>query len=589
MKNIYLASTKYFKIKIRIKVLIFVTLIIFFSCEKVNTDRELLLVTQNVEDINATGGLASAVIVDMGEAQKLTSYGWCWSTSPSPTIENEKINKGETNRNGIFYTDLKGLNPNTTYYLRPFIEYNTAVVYGEEIDIETKPLEFSLQLPEEYGIYATSYSYQLTWSANISDDLKIELFKDEILVETIVNQIENSGSFEWTISPLIEESNNYRIKLSSVQNSAVYVVSEQFTILHEIPPIITTSNANVISFFEATVTGAILNYGTQSGVIQHGHCWAKTQNPTIDNFKTQFGSTTLIYNFESELENLDYNTTYYVRTYVVSNFGTTYGNELTFTTPNVPTLPFEIELITTGTFPMGCENGQSDCNTNELPLHNVTVNNFFISKNEITNQQYADFLNDYGSNTVKNGEYAGEVMIEPSTGVYDWGLHNNNGVWEAVVGYENFPVLRVSWFGANEFCRFYGANLPTEAEWEYAARGGSHFTDYYTYSGSNNPDLVAWYDENSDLITHEIGTKQANQLSINDMSGSMMEWCADWYASDYYAVSPQNNPQGPGMGTTRVIRGGAWSLPLDYCRVSFRYGSSPTSKFYDIGFRVVLK
>jgi len=127
--------------------------------------------------------------------------------------------------------------------------------------------------------------------------------------------------------------------------------------------------------------------------------------------------------------------------------------------------------------------------------------------------------------------------------------------------------------------------LPTEAEWEYAARGGQS-SGWYRYSGSYTVENVAWYYNNSGNSTHPVGTKEANELGIYDMSGNVWEWCSDWYSSTYYNSSPPNNPIGPSTGSYRVVRGDCWNFFVEYARVSFRYFSWPDFSYGNFGFRL---
>jgi formylglycine-generating enzyme required for sulfatase activity len=150
----------------------------------------------------------------------------------------------------------------------------------------------------------------------------------------------------------------------------------------------------------------------------------------------------------------------------------------------------------------------------------------------------------------------------------------------------------VSWDEAQEFIKRLntatGKNyrLPTEAEWEYAARGGK-LSKGYKYSGSNNFDEVVWYYANSDGQTHPVGTKKANELGIHDMSGNVLEWCRDWYGEEYLASS-QTNPKGASNGSRRVIRGGYRGDYADYCRVADRGDNCLSYRIEALGFRVVL-
>ena len=156
---------------------------------------------------------------------------------------------------------------------------------------------------------------------------------------------------------------------------------------------------------------------------------------------------------------------------------------------------------------------------------------------------------------------------------------------------DNLPVENVSWNDCQQFIdklndltgrRF---RLPTEAEWEFAARGGNK-SRHTQYSGSSNIDEVAWYDGNSSIKTHPVKTKKANELGIYDLSGNVWEWCQDWYGD--YSSNAQTNPTGPSSGTFRVYRGGSWFNNARYCRSAFRISYSPDYRYYNLGLRLVL-
>ncbi|MBL7804719.1 MAG: SUMF1/EgtB/PvdO family nonheme iron enzyme [Saprospiraceae bacterium] len=253
-----------------------------------------------------------------------------------------------------------------------------------------------------------------------------------------------------------------------------------------------------------------------------------------------------------------------------------------------------------GTLPLGCTDEQSkDCYSDEKPPHPVTLSGFALSATEVTNEQYAAFLNDYGSTTVKNGPYQGMTMIEE----HDWGIRipiqKGPFRYAPQSGYEKHPVVNVSWYGATEYCRWLsertGQNyrLPTEAEWEYAARGGQKADPkrMFLYAGSDNLDEVAWYGGNSGGQTHPVGQKKPNILGLYDMSGNVWEWCSDWYGKDYYKTISKGakNPTGPDSGDNRVNRGGGWNNDPQGCRAAIRLAYGPTSLGSDIGFRLVLQ
>jgi formylglycine-generating enzyme required for sulfatase activity len=158
-------------------------------------------------------------------------------------------------------------------------------------------------------------------------------------------------------------------------------------------------------------------------------------------------------------------------------------------------------------------------------------------------------------------------------------------------GCDSCPVERVTWYNVNEYIKRLnkktGMNfrLPTEAEWEYAARGGK-LSKGFKFSGSDNIDSVAWKDGNSNTRTHPVGLKKSNELGIYDLTGNVWEWCADFYVSDYYQKSPSTNPAGPEEGMYRVIRGGSWFHDSKGLRVTSRDSGNPNYYYGYIGFRL---
>ncbi|MDR2970779.1 MAG: formylglycine-generating enzyme family protein [Bacteroidales bacterium] len=223
---------------------------------------------------------------------------------------------------------------------------------------------------------------------------------------------------------------------------------------------------------------------------------------------------------------------------------------------------WEMVYVQGGTFTMG---GASEKGSDANPAHSVTINSFYIGKYTVDQEMWKRVMNNNPSD-IKG---------------------------------DQLPVEMVSWNDVQQFIeklnemtgkRF---RLPTEAEWEYAARGGNK-SKGYKYSGSNTINDVAWYDGNSGWITHPVGIKLPNELGIYDMSGNVHEWCSDWYDLSYYSSSPSYNPKGPDFGSgpeftsCRVMRGGSWHDGAEYCRVSARSYYEPDHYYSDIGFRLVL-
>ena len=256
---------------------------------------------------------------------------------------------------------------------------------------------------------------------------------------------------------------------------------------------------------------------------------------------------------------------------------------------------FNIELVALpgGTFTMG--DIWNVGNSWELPTHQVTLSSFEISASEITNQLYADYLTYAladGSITATNSSVTG--TWEGSS--YEFlDLDNSycqisysSGQFNVDSGKENYPVIEVSWYGATGFAEHYGFRLPTEAEWEYAARGIASGEDHKWSGTSTEGQLTnyAWYIANNNPSgTKEVATKLPNGNGLYDMSGNVWEWVSDWYGD--YSSSPQTDPQGPESGSSRVLRGGSWVSDGSYCRAAYRYGDDPDLSYDGRGFRLV--
>ena len=211
--------------------------------------------------------------------------------------------------------------------------------------------------------------------------------------------------------------------------------------------------------------------------------------------------------------------------------------------------------------------------------HQEKVSDFKMSKTEITNGQYCLFLNAAKVNST--GKYNENLLFDVTSKHIQISFEGN--VWQSKSGYENYPMICVTWYGADEYCKYYGGRLPTEAEWEYAARGGNK-KNTYSYAGSNFLDMVAWFAENSGNDTRKVATKNPNALGLHDMSGNVEEWCFDWYNRDYNRKKQDANAQKP---TNKVVRGGSFASSASACRVSDRNYNLPANSNFNTGFRIV--
>ncbi|MDY0197139.1 MAG: SUMF1/EgtB/PvdO family nonheme iron enzyme [Tenuifilaceae bacterium] len=232
-------------------------------------------------------------------------------------------------------------------------------------------------------------------------------------------------------------------------------------------------------------------------------------------------------------------------------------------TETAANLNLEMVSVRGGTYTMGCiSEKKGDCYPSEKPAHLVTVNDFYMGKYEVTQAQWYAIMG------------------------------NNPSLFS---GCDNCPVEQVSWYDIQEFLeklnRITGKNyrLPSEAEWEYVAKGGVQSNEY-KYAGSNNIRKVAWYTKNSEYKTHPVGSKTPNKLGIYDLNGNVWEWCNDWYSDSYYGSSSSINPQGPTSGSGRVQRGGSWRMSAGVSRITYRsyLDTDPSNRSNDVGFRLVL-
>ena len=229
-----------------------------------------------------------------------------------------------------------------------------------------------------------------------------------------------------------------------------------------------------------------------------------------------------------------------------------------------------------GTFTMGANPRDDNADNDERPTHSVTISDFYLGETEVTQALWQAVM---GTTIQQQRDKANTSW--PMRGVGN-----------------DYPMYYITWNDCQEFITKLNTMLssqlggkrfalPTEAEWEYAARGGQK-NKSYIFSGSNNIENVAWYDDNSKIKSHPVAQKQANELGLYDMSGNVWEWCADWYKNDYYSNSAQYDPTGPTSGSHRVLRGGSWRYHTGYCRVSHRYHSSPDYCISFLGLRLAL-
>ena len=356
-------------------------------------------------------------------------------------------------------------------------------------------------------------------------------------------------------------------------------------------PVVTTGLVAKIGSHSASCVGNITSDGG-SPITARGVCycyWSVT--PTIHELVTDGGTSTGQYTHS--LVKLYSNTEYYIRAYAVNRMGTGYGSILKFKTLPATGLPVTMVSVLGGSFTMGSpfdEYGRDDDET----LHQVTLGDFRMSKYLITNVQFAAFLNAKGigvDGLYAVGAFPAQRLIFSSS----FGLFFSQAQWLPNEGYENCPVINVTWYGAMEFASYSGGRLPTEAEWEYACRAGTSTPFNTGICLTDGQADYSWDAPNPGCIntnksrpqrTMPVDTFPANSYGLHDMHGNVWEWCGDWYGT--YPLGNQINPNGPSTGTNRVVRGGAFYLPAYYCRSANRSSMAPEAYLEAYGFRIVM-
>ena len=237
-------------------------------------------------------------------------------------------------------------------------------------------------------------------------------------------------------------------------------------------------------------------------------------------------------------------------------------------------------LVPAGPFLMGSnEEGYQD----QQPQHEISLDDYWIDKYEVTNHDFARFLN------AKGNQIEGGSSWLNTNGV---GCHIKeiDGYFKVIAGYETHPVIHATWYGARAYAQWAGKRLPTEAEWEKAASWNPELKKKYRWPWGDTWDserLTSWKGVHLFTVPVDSHPNGASPYGVFNMAGNVWEWCADWYSHDYYKTSPYKNPTGPVSGEYRVIRGGSWGSYNIFSSTSYRSISQPQSSNFDVGFRCV--
>ncbi len=534
----------------------------FASCNKSDNNSsngKLTVTTKSVTEITSSSAKCGGDVTSTGNFS-VGLCGVCWGESPSPTTENyfTTDNQGL----GDFTSEMKNLKPETKYYVRAYATTSSGVMYGEEMGFTTlsdgggnNGGEQNDDLPlvhtgEVFDITNTSAKC----GGEVISDGGYEVTDCGLCWGTSENpMIHNShvscgsgtGLFEGILSNLLESTVYYVRAYATNEKGTGYGTQKPFTTSHTIyMPTVVTGEITNIGQTSVTCEGNVTSNGNDM-IIACGICYGQYQEPDITGTHTNVGTETG--EFSSQLWPLSANTLYYYRAYVTNSKGTAYGEQKTFTTLDwneydVYGVRFKMVKIEGGTFYMGAQNdspnGINYYNTyntsSSEPVHQVTLSDYYMGKYEVTQELWEAVM---GSN--------------PSH----------------FIGDSKRPVESVSWNDCQSFIERLNHitgesfRLPTEAEWEFAARGGAN-SHGYLFSGGNNLTSVAWCKNNSNETTHPVGLKSPNELGIYDMTGNVREMCYDRYGP--YTSEAQTNPTGYETGNRHVNRGADYIVATEY-------------------------
>lgn len=534
------------------------------------------VITSAVTNITQTSATCGGNVTDDG-GSAVTERGICWSTSHNPTTDNTFANSGTGI--GSFAVQMSNLVPNYTYYVRAYAKNAQGTSYGAEVSFTA--LE---GLPEVTTSNVTDITATTAkCGGNVTSQGGSTVTERGVCWSTSHNPTTSNshanggmgtGSFTCNLTGLTIGTTYYVRAYATNSMGIVYGEEKEFSTAASLPTVI-TSNITNITQTSAQGGGEVLSDGG-TAVTERGICWSTSHNPTTNDPHATNGAG--IGGYTISMTGLTANTTYYVRAYASNDAGTAYGSEVScITLPNNHTeelftisgVTFKMILVEGDTFWMGAQsddpnamNYDPNAYSNESPVHQVTLNNFYMGETEVT-----------------------------------------QALWQAVMGNNpshffgyNLPVETVSWgdcqFFISELNEIFASQLdgrqfalPTEVEWEFAARGGKN-THGYKYSGGNNISGVAWYKDDSGTTTHAVGTKLPNELGLYDLSGNVEEWCNDWYNA--YNDGIQTNPLNRSINSDYVCRGGGWNYQAKNCRVSCRNHNAPSNCNYYLGLRLVL-
>jgi formylglycine-generating enzyme required for sulfatase activity len=545
-------------------------------------------------EVTQTSALITTSLLDDG-GFPIVSMGICYSRTSIPTNDSNNVVTDSTT--GIFKCQINGLSYNTLYYIRSFAINKQGIVYGSLDSVLTSPGKPTVKTTEVIAgatkaivlgvlesdggssITELGFCYGLNENPGLEDKhikLHIDIHPNEMngeLIGLLPNTTYYVRAYAINEFGVAFGSNRKFITLTGLANVITYK-----------PRNITVNSALLSAFVCDNLGGELINYGFY---------FAETENPSVTDQVISFEGK-ICGDFSYPIEGLKENTIYYYRVFGQTNTGMSYGQVQRFFTNNLPVEELEFVTVEGGTFIMG---SNEDANQDN-PEHEVIISSFQMSAKEVSYNQFLEFII---ANPPNSGNY---YYLDNGVSAKYWYTFEDCGIgynvgfspYFEMTDYADSPncsAAFITWYGAQAYCKWVGGRLPTEAEWEYAAKGGN-LSNGYTFSGSNNLEDVAWNGNNAGNKIHQSGLKVPNELGLFDMTGNLNEHCIDWYNPDYYSYSPYSDPLNVLQTGYTVIRGGSWlnantdSLEIPFrSKIIFENYDFPQFNPVGTGFRVV--
>ena len=514
-------------------------------------------------------------------ADSVLNYGHVWCTVEDPSLAENKTEFGSKTDTVSFTSEMYGLIPGNDYFVWTYAVNSGGVIYSDPLLLT---IESGLPL-----VSVSTFNHTIDHNS-VKISYVVDYFPYEGVLESgicygkhmyptisdsVLYVMGRNGIYTAVINDLLANT-TYQIRVfARTEVGMVYSKNIEFTTKPPVAPKISLLSNSHICDGILLMKAWFDDGGCE--VMNKGFCWSRNEEPKVTDQVLKITSIdkdtiTLVYLLQPGQKG-------HIRAFVENDLDIAYSGELDIFRTKV-----DVDLVPVegGSFEMGGYGESYD-----RPPHQVKQSNFLISRYEITNSQFCQFLND---RPIDSLGYLNENLVCDIQKNDQIKYYNNRFIVEH--DFNNYPITFVSWYGAKNYCEWASGHLPTESQWEYAASGGVYHNptevNSINFAGDNWAGDVAWYDVNSNKKAHRVGTKLPNELGIYDLSGNVNEWNHDWFSEFYYEISPIENPLGPDDGQFKIMRGGSFNQDQDFGVIYRRQFHVPDSTFNNCGFRLVI-